>query len=80
MKIVKVESEQNKKDTIPFFISPVIDLSIEWRVVFRGAFVGEIYVEDPKLNFVNGAHKAENIRGDTADFRQLTKDLMPLTT
>ena len=80
MTLVKVDKENNAtKDTIPFFSTRAIDLSVEWNAIFKGSFVGEIYLDDPKLNFVNGVHKNENVKADTADFRQLIKDLMPMT-
>jgi hypothetical protein len=68
-----------KKDTIPFFRSSEIDLSVEWSAIFKGAIVGEIYVDAPVLNFVKGKHKNEDVRADTADFRELIDDLMPLS-
>jgi hypothetical protein len=79
IKLEKVDEQNKKSDTIPFFSSPVIDLSVEWNAIFKGSIVGEIYVEDPKLNFVKGGHKNEDVKADTADFRQIMKDLMPLT-
>lgn len=80
IKLVKLqEAEQMKLDTLPFFKSREIDLSVEWRAIFKGRVVGEIAVEDPVLNFVKGKHKDEDVKADTADFRALIKDLMPLT-
>lgn len=79
IKLVKIGNDQGQKDTIPFFRSREIDLSVEWKAIFKGSIVGEIYVEDPVLNFVKGKHKNEDAKADTADFRQLIKDLMPLT-
>lgn len=80
LKLEKIDNGKNDKvDTIPFFSSPVIDLSVEWSAIFKGSVVGEIYVEDPVLNFVKGTHKGEDVRADTSDFRTLIKDLMPLT-
>lgn len=79
LKIVKTEKEKQKTDTIPFFSTPVIDLSVEWSALFKGSLVGEIYVEDPIVNFVKGKHKGEDVKADTADFRKLIKDLIPLT-
>lgn len=80
IKIEKLERRKDAiKDTIPFFTAPVIDLSVQWKSLFKGALVGEIYVEDPILNFVRGKHKGESVKRDTADFRGLIKDLMPLT-
>lgn len=77
--LVKLGNEQGKKDTIPFFQSSAIDLSVEWKAIFKGRIVGEIYVENPVVNFVKGKHKDEDAKADTADFRQLIRDLMPLT-
>jgi hypothetical protein len=79
IKIEKLGNEQGEKDTIPFFKAKEIDLSVEWKSLFKGSVVGEIYVVDPVLNFVKGKHKGEDVKADTADFRQLIKDLMPLT-
>jgi hypothetical protein len=73
------ENKRDKNDTIPFFSSPEIDLSIQWKALFKGRIVGEIYVEHGVLSFVKGTHKGENISADTTDFRKLIRDLMPLT-
>lgn len=78
IQIEKVDS-LGKRDSIPFFKSPVIDLSVQWAAIFKGRVVGEIYVEDPVLNFVKGKHKNENVKADTTDFRKVIHDLMPLT-
>lgn len=77
--IVKKVGDKKPTDTIPFFKSPSVDLSIEWSSLFKGAIVGEIGVEKPVLNFVKEKHKGEDVRADTADFRQLIDDLMPVT-
>ncbi|MES2629865.1 MAG: DUF748 domain-containing protein, partial [Bacteroidota bacterium] len=79
LKLVKIEQKNSKNDTVPFFKTPEIDLSVQWNALFKGRIVGEIYVEKPVLNFVKGKHKDEDVRQDTADFKQLIKDLMPLT-
>jgi len=78
---IKIEKKDSlgHLDTIPFFTSPEIDLSVEWKAIFKGSIVGEIYVENPVLNFVNGKHKDENVKQDTADFREVINKLMPLT-
>lgn len=34
---------------------------------------------EPVLNFVKGKHKGEDVKQDTADFREVIRDLMPLT-
>jgi len=79
IRIVKKVSKGAKVDTIPFFKSPAIDLSIEWGSIFDGAIVGEISVENPIVNFVKEKHKGEDVKADTADFASLVDDLMPVT-
>jgi hypothetical protein len=77
--LVKKKNEQGLKDTIPFFRSPAIDLSVEWGALFKGKVVGEIYLDEPVVNFVKGKHKHEDAKADTADFKRVIDDLMPLT-
>lgn len=79
IKLVKIGNDQGKTDSIPFFNAATIDLSVQWKAIFKGRIVGEIYVDDPTVNFVKGKHKEEDAKADTADFRRIIKDLMPLT-
>ena len=77
--LYKVDSAKQRTDSIPFFKCPKIDLSVQWKAIFKGSIVGEIYLDDPELNFVKGKHKGEDVKADTSDFRKVIKDLMPLT-
>jgi hypothetical protein len=79
IRLDKKDSLTNKVDSIPFFRSAKIDLSVQWAAIFKGSIVGEIYVNDPVLNFVKGKHKNEDVKADTSDFRDVIKKLMPLT-
>src|SRR6201982_915938 len=42
---------------VPFFSAPLIDLSVQWRALFDGAFVGNIDFFEPKMNFLNAQRK-----------------------
>ena len=79
LRLDKIDTLTNKADSIPFFTCSQIDLSVQWAAIFKGAIVGEIYVENPVLNFVKGKHKNEDAKADTADFQSVIRDLMPLT-
>lgn len=79
IEIVKLQKQSDGKDTIPFFKSPNIDLSIEWKSLLKGRVVGEIAFDKPVVNFVNAKEDDENIGNDTADFKSLLKNLMPIT-
>jgi uncharacterized protein DUF748 len=63
---------------VPFFSAPVIDLSVEWKALFNGAFVGEVNFERPKVNFVNSSSKANSQVGLDQPWAQKVKELFPL--
>ena len=65
-------------DTVPFFSCPNVDLSIHWKALFEGKIVGELLVNQPKLNFVHTPSVAPEVKQDTSDLRGLIRDLMPL--
>lgn len=79
LQLVKVDTLTQQKDTVPFFKAPEIDLSVQWKAIFKGRIVGEIEVSDPILNFVKGRHQDEDVKQDTTDFNEVLKKLMPLT-
>lgn len=80
IEIVKRETKnRDVSDSIPFFTCPHIDLSIQWKALFKGKIVGELEVDKPKLNFVNQSKQDTEVKQDTADFRELIRDLMPLS-
>lgn len=80
LKVFKIDG--NKK--VPFVDIAKTDLSVEWRALFDGRFVGEVIFERPKLNFIGGHHApkgqkpAENQDGTEEDWTKPIKDLMPL--
>lgn len=73
----------NKLDTvtgkqIPFFAASEIDLSIEWKALFKGSIVGELVFENPVINFTKDKVEPKDVAQDSTDFRKLLKDFMPL--
>ncbi len=72
-----------KKDSVsqkltPFMSADAIDLSVEWKALFDGSIVGELVIEHPELRFTKEAAEPAAALKDTADFRSLLKDFMPL--
>ena len=63
---------------VPFFSAPLIDLSVQWRALFDGAFVGNIDFFDPKMNFVNAPSKQNSQIGVDKPWPQKIKELFPL--
>ncbi len=80
LKIFKV----NGHDKVPFIDIEAIDLSVEWSTLFRGALVGEVIFENPKLNFIGGDGDEkkepgnETQTGKDVDWTEPIKKLMPL--
>jgi hypothetical protein len=65
------------KVPVPLFESPLVDLSIEWRALFDGSLVGEIWLDQPELNIVMGPNETDQT-GTEADWRKVVRDLMPV--
>jgi hypothetical protein len=73
----------NKKDTVtlkesPFFSASSIDLSVEWKSLFHGSIVGELYFERPMIRFIKEKVEPEDLQNDSTDFKKLLEDFMPL--
>lgn len=73
----------NKADTItgnqtPFFSAGLIDLSIEWKALFKGSIVSKIAVDRPQLIFTKVKVEPKQVVKDSADFEKVLEDFMPL--
>lgn len=62
----------------PFINIPLTDLSVEWNALFKGAIVGEIEMQSPKLNFAFSSDSTSSQTGEEVDWTQLIKDLLPI--
>ncbi|WP_138484548.1 DUF748 domain-containing protein [Dyadobacter bucti] len=74
----------NKSDTVsgkqtPFFACSAIDLSIEWKALFKGSIVGEVTFEKPLVVFTKDKVEPKQIAKDSADFKKVLDDFMPLS-
>jgi len=61
-----------------FLGAAVIDLSVEWKALFKGRLVGELEIEEPLLRFTLEKTEPDELQKDTASLGDLLKDLMPL--
>jgi len=74
--IDKVDSATGKQT--PFMSARQIDLSVEWKGLLRGNIVGELIFDSPEVRFTLEKVEPAQVQKDTADFRELLKDFMPL--
>lgn len=72
----------NKVDTVskeqtPFFAAPLVDISIEWKSLFKGRIVSEMDFYSPALRFTEDKAEPEQLEKDTNDFRRILKTFTP---
>ena len=72
----KVDDVTGKQD--PFFSSSEIDLSLEWKSLFKGKIAGELVFERPFLKFTENKVELNDVAKDTSNFRELLQDFMPI--
>lgn len=73
----------NKKDTVtlkqtPFFAASIIDLSVEWKSLFKGSIVGEVVMQRPMVRFTKDKVEPKDVARDSSALKELLDDFMPL--
>lgn len=74
--------EEESQHETPFLSIQHIDLSVEWKAIWKGAIVGEVVLDHPQLNFVAVPEEPEAEEEPTEEaehWSETLKDLMPLT-
>lgn len=66
-----------KNVPVPLFEARAVDLSLQWRELFHGALVGEIEMEEPKINFVDGPNPEQRQSGREQDWSKTLESLFP---
>lgn len=61
----------------PLFAARAMDLSIQWKELFHGSVVGEVSIEEPEVNFVDGPTEAQTQTGKGNDWSKLLERLFP---
>jgi hypothetical protein len=78
IKDLYIHKIDKQKKQVPFISASIIDLSVEWRALFQGALVGEAVILHPKVAFTQDKVEPSQVQKDTADFKRVLNDLMPL--
>ncbi len=76
MYLNKVDSVTGKQT--PFFTAKVIDLSVEWKALWRGSIVGELTFQEPLIIFTKEKVEPSILIKDSTSFKRLFDDFMPL--
>jgi len=62
---------------VPFFAAGRIYLSVEWKELFHGSVVGQVRMEQPKVNFVSGPTEAQTQTGKDEGWNTILQSLFP---
>lgn len=72
--------KKNERVQAPLFTAPTIDIGVSWRALWEDhALVGEVQLEHPQLNFVDGQGADDSQTGEGVDWRERLEDLVPFT-
>ena len=74
LKLEKVDGNLRK----PFVAIDRIDLSVEWKALFKGAIVGEIIMVKPVINFQVSPKTGKVETGEGADWTKAITGLLPI--
>ena len=61
----------------PFFESPRVDFSLDWRALLKGAARGKMVLDRPRLNFVHGPTEEQTQTGAHQPWIKIIDDLYP---
>jgi hypothetical protein len=62
---------------VPFFASKRVDFAIQWDALFHRKVVGQLVMEEPELNFVDGPGESGDQSGAGAPWLKIIEDLFP---
>ena len=65
------------KRPVPFFKTDRLNLSVEWRSLFRGSVVSEASFVHPEINLVQGKTEADSQLGKEEDWKARLEELFP---
>jgi hypothetical protein len=73
VRIVKLDSNVE----VPFIEMPTMELTLQWRALFRGRAVGEVVMFEPVVNLVQSESAQDKQLGTGANWPQEVRDLFP---
>jgi hypothetical protein len=73
----------DKRDSLkqirtPFFSASQIDLSVEWKAIWKGEIVGEVVVLEPVIRFTRDKVEPKDVAKDSLYLKKMLDEVMPL--
>lgn len=69
--------KRNGKIREPFFSAPLLDFSVQWPALVHGRIVAQVYMQQPRLNFVQGPTPEQSQSGENTPWNQMLENLAP---
>jgi hypothetical protein len=76
---VQIVKNDARPETPAFAVIPSMDLSLQWRALLKGSAVGQVVIDEPKLNLVQSESSEEKQLGTGVNWPQEIRDLFPFT-
>ncbi len=68
----------NAKTQVPFLNFPKNDISIEWKSIFKGKIVSEIFMENPQVIYIFEDQKQSAKDANVDDWTKALTDIIPI--
>ena len=69
--------KKNTNIKIPFIEIDTIDISISWRALFRGMFLADLILSEPKVNFVDSKLKKNKQSVEEENWKDIVNEVVP---
>lgn len=73
---IRIEKVDSNVET-PFVTMPSMDLTLEWKALFRGHAVGDVVMHSPVMNAVQAESEGDTQLGTGVNWSQEIRDLFP---
>jgi len=64
---------------VPFLNFPETDISVEWKSLFKGSIVSEVYMTTPEVIYVLEDMQTSQIETEEEDWTQTLRDIIPIS-
>lgn len=66
------------KSEIPFLNFPKTDISIEWKSIFKGKIVSEVFMENPEIIYISEDQKQSKSDANVDDWTKALTEIIPI--
>lgn len=64
---------------VPLFAAKRVDFTVQWKALIHGRVVGQVFMEEPEVNFVDGPTEGDSQSGAGGPWLETIQDLFPFS-